>query len=304
MNYSNLEKPQFETAHRQLVVNAPAKLNLYLLIAGKRPDGYHEIDTVMSKISWYDQVAFEKCAEKGVFLNCKGEFWAPENEDNLIIKASQALEKATGFTPSVKITLIKNIPAGTGLGSASSDAAATLLGLNKLYDLGLSGSELASIAAQFGSDTAFFTSSPVAQCKGRGEILTEIQTNYNFDAIVIIPNISVSTVSVYKSYKHDAAVYEKAAAKICPLMAQGKLSQAASLGINMLAKTCFELNPELGSLAENLSNALGKPVVLSGSGSAFYAIIDKCLQESIEEKMRFIENRLGCKSILVSNNRW
>lgn len=304
MNNSNLQKTQYEKTAERLVVNAPAKVNLYLMIAGKRPDGYHDIDTLMSKITWYDQVVIEKSLTSGVSLKCEGQYWAPENDDNLIIKAANALKTATGFTPSVKITLIKNIPAGTGLGSASSDAAAALLGLNSYYGLGLSCGELADIAAQFGSDTAFFTGGPMAICKGRGEVLEQVDDAFDFSALIIVPDISVPTVDVYRNYSHSGQAYADHKAKIEPLMQTGHIRAAASERINMLAKSCFGLNPRMQTIYDMLDRIIPDKIMLSGSGSAFYVMLDSESDETIEQYARSIKNCLGFNTVLVSNNRW
>ncbi len=301
---SNLQKTQFEKAADKLVINAPAKINLYLMIAGRRADRYHNIDTLMSKITWYDQVIIERSDTPGVALKCEGQYWAPENDDNLIIKAAKALEKATGFKPSVKITLIKNIPAGTGLGSASSDAAATLIGLNEYFSLGLDGGQLAAIAAQFGSDTAFFTGSPMAVCTGRGEILESAGAGFNFRAMIIVPDISVPTVDVYRKYSHNPQVYDVAAAAIKPLMEKGRIGEAAALGINMLAESCFDLNPRMRTIYEQLNRIIPGGVTLSGSGSAFYALLDSQTNETIEQCAELIKKSLGFNTVFVSNNRW
>lgn len=304
MNYCNMQKEQFEESGDKLIVNAPAKINLYLMIAGKRPDGYHNIDTLMSKITWYDQVIIEPSDNEGVELACTGSYWAPQNDDNLIIKAVKALNDDCGFNESIRITLQKNIPAGTGLGSASSDAAATLLGLNKYFSLGISKQRLAKIAAKFGSDTAFFTGNSLAVCKGRGEILHELETDINYQALLIIPNISMPTVEVYRNYSHDEEIYYNSAHKINPLMSSNNVLEAASLGINMLAESCFDINGKMSEIYREADDVLGGGVVLSGSGSAFYKILSDENTQEIDELMRSLKDRLGCNIILVSNNRW
>ena len=128
---------QFESLETGLLVRAPAKLNLSLLIAGRRPDGFHEIETIIAKINFFDELFIEP-AEKGTIeLKCSGPYWAPDGEDNLVYKACKKLLEFCKSNLSVKVHLTKNIPAGSGLGSASSDAAAALLGLNKLFNLDL-----------------------------------------------------------------------------------------------------------------------------------------------------------------------
>ncbi|MHC4075471.1 MAG: 4-(cytidine 5'-diphospho)-2-C-methyl-D-erythritol kinase, partial [Planctomycetota bacterium] len=164
-----VDKEQFETLQTGLLVRAPAKINLSLLIAGKRPDGFHEIETVMAKINWYDELLIEDGEKKGIELICRGDEWAPAGDENLVYKASQLLHQRCGLEPQIKLTLTKNIPAGSGLGSASSDAAASLSGLNRFLNLDLPAESLSQMAAERGSDISFFLGDPLALCTGKGE---------------------------------------------------------------------------------------------------------------------------------------
>src|SRR4030042_4628683 len=142
-----LDKDQFETTGDGLLIRAPAKINLSLLVAGKRPDGFHELETIMAKINWYDEVLIQSGTKADIELICKGPEWAPEGQDNLVYKAARLLLDACGRSADISITLTKNIPAGSGLGSASSDAAATLIGLNQYLELNLRKADLRKLAA-------------------------------------------------------------------------------------------------------------------------------------------------------------
>jgi len=115
-------KDQLEPMEEGLLVRAPAKLNLSLLIAGKRPDGFHAIETIMAKVDWYDEILIQRGHGDELELLCRGSEWAPENEDNLVYRAAQELLATVGEPRGLRLTLVKTIPAGTGLGSASSDA--------------------------------------------------------------------------------------------------------------------------------------------------------------------------------------
>jgi len=119
---------QFESVGHSLLVRAPAKINLSLLVSGKRPDGFHEIETIMAKVTWYDEILIEPGLKAGIGFLCQGPQWAPPGQDNLVYRATKLMMNNCGVRPDVRITLKKNIPAGSGLGSASSDAAATLIG--------------------------------------------------------------------------------------------------------------------------------------------------------------------------------
>ena len=173
-----------------LKILAPAKINLCLLVGGKRPDGFHELETVMAKVGWYDELLLEKTPNKGIELVCRGKYWAPDGEENLLWRAIEILvdnldaDDRTKISEGVRVTLTKNIPAGSGLGSASSDAAAALLGMKRLYDLSVSMEMLDGLCAQLGSDVAFFLYGPMAFCWGRGEKIREIKEKFPFKVVI------------------------------------------------------------------------------------------------------------------------
>ena len=109
-------REQITVVGDDLLVLAPAKINLSLLIAGKRPDGFHEIETVMAKIDWYDEVLLQPAGRTGIEFICDGPQWAPPGKDNLVYQAAKSLLQSCGLTNSIRVRLTKNIPAGTGLG--------------------------------------------------------------------------------------------------------------------------------------------------------------------------------------------
>ena len=121
----------------------------------------------MAKINWYDEILLQKSGKPGIELICKGPYWAPQGAENLVYRACQKLLEDCKKNVGLKIILKKNIPAGTGLGSASSDAAATLIGLNKLLKLNVKPAQLKKIAAELGSDVPFFLDGPIAFCTGK-----------------------------------------------------------------------------------------------------------------------------------------
>jgi len=297
-------KEQFEVINGSLLVRAPAKINLSLLIAGKRPDGFHEIETIMAKVDFYDQILIEKTNKAGIELFCSGPEWAPEGEENLVHKAAKTLLESCGQVANIKITLTKNIPAGSGLGSASSDAAATLIGLNKYLDLQLPEAELARLATQLGSDVAFFLNGPMAFCTGKGEKIKKLNENFNFLALLILPDVSVSTKKVYANYKHNSALYKKLNARIDDLLKKNRIDLVPKMCTNMLEISCFSLYKELADLKAKIESLGIRPLCLSGSGSAMFYIIDNGDVEKGQENRDKLEKNIGCKSVIVSNNRW
>jgi 4-diphosphocytidyl-2-C-methyl-D-erythritol kinase len=185
-----------------ITITAPAKINLSLRILGKRPDGFHELETLMAPIQLADTLEISHGVGKGVTLICND----PElttGEDNLCIKAAWAFRVSTGLDHGVSITLLKKIPHGAGLGGGSSDAAAVLKGLNELFDHPLVHEELEQLAESLGSDVPFFLGNGPAWCRGRGEIIEHLKDDEVLPGralLLIKPAFPVPTAWAYKQY--------------------------------------------------------------------------------------------------------
>ncbi|MCU0915154.1 MAG: 4-(cytidine 5'-diphospho)-2-C-methyl-D-erythritol kinase [Planctomycetes bacterium] len=298
------EPRQFERVGDNLLVRAPAKLNLSLLIAGKRPDGFHEIETVMAKINWYDEIRIESAGRPGIEFSCAGPRWAPQDPTNLVYRAAEEIHREIGRAPAVRLTLIKNIPAGSGLGSASSDAAATLLGLNAFLNLGLPQEQLVRMAARLGSDVAFFLNGPLAYCTGRGEKIAPLTADFPFAALLVLPNVNSSTKTVYANYQHDPLLYQRLHATIGTLLEKNRVDSVARICANMLETSCFQSYEELGKLRQTVASLDVGPVCLSGSGSTLFMILDRQDREQVESLRDRIAEKTGCESTVVRNNTW
>jgi len=297
------DKKQFENVGDGLLVRAPAKINLSLLIAGKRPDGFHEIETIMAKVDFFDEILIEHNDKAGVELVCKGPLRAPEGKDNLVYKAADMLLKSRGQPTGIKITLTKNIPAGSGLGSASSDAAATLIGLNKFLNLGLSKIQLAELAAKLGSDVAFFLDGPLAFCTGRGEKIKKLEKDFSFSAFLVLPDISVSTQKVYANYTHEPALYERLSSEINGLVEKNRIDLVTETCANMLEKSCLSLYGQLAELKARLESLGVDSLCLTGSGSGMFWGFQEKDEKKADGYRRKLEE-IPCKSIIVRSTRW
>ncbi|MHC4737705.1 MAG: 4-(cytidine 5'-diphospho)-2-C-methyl-D-erythritol kinase [Planctomycetota bacterium] len=297
-------KEQITAVGGGLLVQAPAKINLSLLIAGKRDDGFHEIETLMAKVDFYDEILIQPGGKAGIELICQGPYWAPAGNENLVYKACQMLLDSYALQSDIKITLTKNIPAESGLGSASSDAASTLLGLNKFLKLPVEPSELSQMAAELGSDVAFFLNGPLAFCTGKGEKIKKIDKKLNFLALLILPDISVSTEKVYAIYKHNLSLYKKLNCEIKAHLEKNRFDLVLKMCANMLQASCFSLHKELAELKVKIKSLGLGPLCLSGSGSAMFGIFDDADEGKARGYQRTIKREIGCTSIIVNNNRW
>jgi len=303
-HFNASSKSQFETLENALLVRAPAKINLSLLIADKRADGFHNLETIMSKITFYDELIFEPTDKQGIELVCKGPNWAPAGRENLIYKACQLFFNELNQPPKVKATLIKNIPAASGLGGASSDAASTLLALNKLTQKPLSKQKLHSLAAELGSDVPFFLAGPLAFCSGRGEKIAEIKKNFHFNALLILPGVTVSTKRVYEQHKVDMTLFKSLNTQINHFIEQNRLDLITKMCANMLAKASFKDNIRLTEIKTFVDRICCAPACLSGSGSSLFRVFDDCDYAKYQVCRLEIEKVPKCKSIIVFDNQW
>src|SRR5689334_10702080 len=157
-----------------LTVRAPAKVNLFLEVLRRRPDGYHDLATLMVAVGLYDTLELRDDPGGSVSLRCDHPQLST-GPDNLVVRAAELVRQTAGVTKGVAIRLWKRIPLAAGLAGGSSDAAATLAGLNRLWQLGWDRARLAELGARLGSDVAFFFSAPAAWCTGRGEVVEPLK---------------------------------------------------------------------------------------------------------------------------------
>jgi 4-diphosphocytidyl-2-C-methyl-D-erythritol kinase len=188
------------------MARAPAKVNLFLEVLGKRPDGYHDLATLMVAVSLFDTLEFKEDRSKATVLDVLPDPSAPADEarpapspgpDNLVWRAAELLRRRFGRDDGVRIRLIKRIPLAAGLGGGSSDAAATLAGLNRLWRLGLGRADLERLGAELGSDVPFFFSAPAAWCTGRGEVVMPLVPGRPLWLVLACPPVGLSTAAVF-----------------------------------------------------------------------------------------------------------
>ncbi|MEO7101009.1 MAG: 4-(cytidine 5'-diphospho)-2-C-methyl-D-erythritol kinase [Luteolibacter sp.] len=261
-----------------LTLPAPAKLNLSLRVLGKRVDGFHEIDTLMVKLPGLaDQIEFR--ASDTFSFECNDPS-VPGDESNLVVKAVKAYEAATGISCNHSITLKKVIPHGAGLGGGSSDAAATLHGLNQLHGYALAVDPLREIAAKLGSDIPFFMASGAARCTGRGEKIEQVPPPPGLRILLLKPSFGVSTPDAYGRWKtsHELpgiSYSEQTAADI-------------SLG-NDLERPVFQKHQFLAELKQwLLARRETTAALMSGSGSTVFAVLqDDADAEALAKAARF-----------------
>ena len=189
-----------DLANTKIIIKSPAKINLHLEVIGKREDGFHELAMIMQNIDLSDYLEFQINNEGLIKLDsdCND---LSLSSDNLIVKSANLLRKKLNIDLGANIFLRKNIPIGAGLAGGSSNAAATLIGLNKLWNLNLDNKKLCSLSSKLGSDIPFFINGGIQLCFGRGEILEKLDSNFEYGVLLLKnPNVSVSTADTYRKY--------------------------------------------------------------------------------------------------------
>jgi 4-diphosphocytidyl-2-C-methyl-D-erythritol kinase len=286
-----------------LTKQSPCKVNLLLNILGKRPDGFHELETVMHPVNLCDALTFER-QSSGVELSCSDPA-LPTDITNLVHQAASAFFARGQIRDGVRIHLEKRIPMAAGLGGGSGNAATTLLALNELFGAPLSAAALQEIASSLGSDVPFFLQTRPALATGRGE---QIQSLEPFAALrgaaflLVHPGFGIATAWAYKELaRFPDALRGKPgrAQELIALLKAGDLRQASRAFYNSLEAPALEKYPWLAELQDFLRENGTVATLMSGSGSTTFAIVeDLCGAQELEEKVK--ENFGRCWTAVVS----
>ncbi len=259
----------FQHDGRHWLVHAPAKLNLFLEIIGRRDDGYHDLETCMASVDLYDSLRFYPASGHQIRLSVSGDHadQVPCGDDNLVVRAARLLQTHSGCSQGASVQLTKRIPAMAGLGGGSSDAAATLAGLNRLWRLGLPDLELHQIAARLGSDLNFFLANRrMAICRGRGEVVQPVPWGRRMHFVVACPQEGASTAEVFRACQ-------------VPSRPQGILDFLRTLDRgtpklhNRLQHAAAGVCPRIRDLGTLFGRAMGSQCQMTGSGSAWFGMV-------------------------------
>lgn len=271
---------------------APAKINLSLDVLHKRPDGYHEVEMVMTMVDLADRIEMQELARDTIIISSQAGY-IPLDEKNLAFQAARLIKDRYDVKQGVYIHLDKRIPVAAGLAGGSSDAAATLRGLNRLWNLNIPNEELQVLGAELGSDVPFCVTGGTALATGRGEKLEHISAPPQCWVVLAKPPINVSTSEIYgklnaREIKHHpstqgvlSAIQDKQFDRLCD-----------NLG-NVLEEVTLDLYPEVRHLKECMQRLGADGVLMSGSGPTVFGLVSK------EAKVPRIYNGLRgfCKDV-------
>ena len=255
-----------------LYVKAPAKINLTLDVLYKRPDNYHEVEMIMTTVDLADRIGLEPRADGQIKIISADRF-VPNDERNFAYQAAKLLKDTYGITEGVSISIEKEIPIAAGLAGGSSDAAATLRGLNEMWNLNLTMDELAEHGAKIGSDVSFCIYGGTALATGRGEKIEELPAPPTCWVVLAKPKIGVSTADVYGGLKLEGVEHPNTKQMIKAIEKQDYESLCKSLG-NVLETVTFKLHPEVITIKEQMQRFGADAVLMSGSGPTVFGLVD------------------------------
>ena len=260
---------------REFTVYAPAKLNLYLDVVGRRPDGYHNIETLFEKIDLKDEIIIRE-KDRGINVAVEPSDLCPSGKDNIVYKAIQALLKESGANLGLEIVIRKKIPVSAGLGGGSSNAASAMRAINKVFELGITQERLFSMAGQIGKDVPFFMMDhSFALGTGTGDNLEKIDADIDLAHILIKPKESLSTAQMYKNIDSDGQ-------KTKGPGIERLISALKDRDIGLVRKSCYNIFEKvLGKdriVVEKIRGLLkdtgSGPGFLSGSGPTLFCILN------------------------------
>ena len=253
----------------KLTLHAHAKINWSLSICGERPDGYHSLDMLMQSIELCDVLSFESA--RFLTLTVDGQM-LPTGNRNLVIRAASALNEALGQHNGARITLKKSIPTRAGLGGGSADCAATLIALNRLWNLRLPLRTLQQIGLKLGADVPFCLQQGLARAEGVGEILTPIDEPPRIPLVMLTPGGGLSIPAVFKAWSDGSdPMTQIDNLALADALKRGDFARAQALSHNDLESPAIRLMPRIGALMEHFRSLGADFVRMTGSGSTVFA---------------------------------
>ncbi|ABS20415.1 4-(cytidine 5'-diphospho)-2-C-methyl-D-erythritol kinase [Bacillus cytotoxicus] len=255
----------------KLLVKAPAKINLSLDVLGKRQDGYHEVKMIMTTIDLADRLELTELTEDRIEIVSHNRY-VPDDQRNLAYQAAKLLKEKYQVKQGVSIAIEKTIPVAAGLAGGSSDAAATLRGLNKIWNLGLTMDELAELGAEIGSDVSFCVYGGTAIATGRGEKIEHIKTPPSCWVILAKPHIGVSTADVYGNLKLNRVTHPDVD-QMAEAINRGDYQGICNAVGNVLEDVTFAMHPEVARIKTRMKRFGADAVLMSGSGPTVFGLV-------------------------------
>lgn len=273
----------------KLKIQARAKINWTLDVVGTLPNGYHDLDMLMQSVTLCDQMTMEEAPQLSLYVRAQGRAFVPADGNNLVLKAAAALQAATGCTRGARITLKKYIPVAAGMGGGSSDAAGVLVGLNRLWETGLTRAELEDVGLTLGADVPFCIRGGLTRTRGIGEAMEALPCGQCFPLVVIQPCGGLSTRDVFAAYHAQAVSFRPDNDAAQAALADGDLRALSPALGNVLQPVSEQMRPAIADAIADLRNCGAAAALMTGSGSAVFGAFET--EQSADAAFAALEKR-------------
>jgi 4-diphosphocytidyl-2-C-methyl-D-erythritol kinase len=285
-----------------ITINAYAKINLGLDVLRRREDGYHDVCMIMQSLDLHDTITINKTTSKNLSIKTNLSY-LPNDQGNLVYKAAALFLETTSISEGLDITLNKMIPVAAGLAGGSSDAAATLLGLNELYGTGLTTNELKKLGVKLGADVPYCIMLGTALSEGIGEVLTPLAPMPDCSILLVKPDISVSTKYVYENLHLSGAISHPDIPAMQLALAEGNLITLAESMDNILQTVTVTNYPIITAIKEKMKELGAITSLMSGSGPTVFGIYNN-LAQSEDSYHYFKRHQNYGKQIFLTKPYW
>lgn len=280
-----------------IILKGRAKINLTLDVIGKRENGYHDLQMIMQSINLHDTIYIRKTKTKGVRLEANYS-WLPTNEKNIAYRAAQLFFEESNIQGGVAIEITKRIPVAAGLAGGSTDAAATLVGMNRLYNTRYSKEKLMEMGLKLGADVPFCIMRGTMLAEGIGEVLTPLKPMPSTYVVLVKPPVSVSTASVYKGLNLETIKTHPDTQAVIKALDEGNVRKIASHMSNVLEEVTIPMHPVIQEIKESLIEYGAMGAMMSGSGSTVFGLFNN--REAAAKAANYFKVQCNMREVYVT----
>lgn len=280
-----------------IILKGRAKINLTLDVVGKRENGYHDLEMIMQSINLYDTIYIRKTKVSGVRLKSNYS-WLPTNEKNIAYKAAELFFEETGIAGGVAIEITKHIPVAAGLAGGSTDAAATLVGLNRLYETHFSKEKLMEMGLKLGADVPFCIARGTMLAEGIGEKLTPLTPMPTTHVVLVKPPFSASTAMVYGNLDIHNIKQHPDTKLVMAALGEGDVKKVAKNMSNVLEEVTISMYPEITKIKEEFMKCGAMGTMMSGSGSTVFGLFET--EEAARKASKHFKTKHDMREVYIT----
>lgn len=280
-----------------IILKGRAKINLTLDVVGKRDNGYHDLEMIMQTVNLYDTIYIRKTKVPGVRLKSNYS-WLPTNEKNIAYRAAELFFKESEICGGVSIEITKRIPVAAGLAGGSTDAAATLVGLNRLYETHYSKEQLMEMGLKLGADVPFCIARGTMLAEGIGEVLTPLEPMPKTYVVLVKPPFSASTATVYKSLDISNIKKHPDTKLVIEALKTGDVKTVAENMQNVLEEVTVAIHPEIDKIKEGFRKHGAMGTMMSGSGTTVFGLFET--EEAAKRASRYFKVQHNMREVYVT----